>query len=230
VRVARLSGSPLALTAALNTRAFVHLVDTGSTSLADAEEAQQLARSCGSMEWLEDAATWRVHRLVALGRNDEAAVVAADAYEEVVADGSGWGYFLASLAAGRLIFQGRWNDCRDLLRTALAARCGGIPGALIRLNAAQLAVRCGQLSEAGLHLDRALEMVSEHFRPLRGPLMVVSAEFFLASGEPQRRSSRSTAGSPHRSLPPWPVPTRTSFLCSHELRPKPPRRPEIPAT
>jgi DNA-binding CsgD family transcriptional regulator/tetratricopeptide (TPR) repeat protein len=186
VLAARRSGSQLALAAALSTRAFVHILELGSNSLADAEEAERLARACGSTKWLEEAATWRVQCLSWMAGVSEATEAALDAYEEVLAAGSGWGYYLAAIATDGLLDMGRWNDCGDLLRTALAARRGGIPGASVRLAAAQLAARQGRVPEAKLHLDRALELISQDFRGLRGSLTVVTAEVFLASGEPQK--------------------------------------------
>ncbi|WP_132298253.1 AAA family ATPase [Kribbella sp. VKM Ac-2568] len=186
VQAARRSGSELALAAALSTRAFVHLHDVASNPLADTEEAVRLARSCGSTDWLEEAAIWQVRCLKHLGRVNEATAVAQEAFQEVLAAGSEWAYFLASHAAEGLLWQGRWNDCRELLRTALAARCGGIAGASVRLTAAQLAARSGRIAEAKLHLDRALNLISEDFAGLRGDLTLAGAEVFLASGEPQK--------------------------------------------
>lgn len=183
VGVARRSGSPLALAVALSARALVHVFTDGN-SLADAEEAERLARSCGSIEWLEDAGTWRVHSLFGLGRTAEATAVGLELSREVVAGGSG--YLIASLAAGGLLDLGRWDECRAVLRTALAARTSGRAGASIRLTAAQLAVRQGRLPEAGLHVDRAEEVLSGDFTGLRGLVTMVRAELFVASGEPLR--------------------------------------------
>ena len=184
VRAARRSGSQLALAAALSTRGLAHLQDFPAGPLADALEAVRLARSCGSTEWLEDAATLQVKCLTHLGRIDEATAVAQEAFEDLLVAGSEWGYYLASEAAIGLLILGRWDDCRELLRTALAAGCGGIPAASIRLVAAQLAARSGRLPEAKQHLNRALELIAEDFAALRGSLTIVGAEIFLASGEP----------------------------------------------
>ncbi len=183
VLVARRSGSTLALAIALSARALVHVFTVGD-SLTDAEEAVRLARSCGSIEWLVDAATWRVHSLFGLGRNDESTTAALEVFEEV--RGTGSGYLLAGLAALGLLDGGRWDECRDLLRTALAARTGGRPGASIRLAAAQLAVRQGRLPEARQHLDRAFEEISGDFTGLRFLLANVRGEILLASGEPHQ--------------------------------------------
>ncbi|MGW6281244.1 helix-turn-helix transcriptional regulator [Kribbella sp. NPDC055071] len=183
VLVARRSGSVLALAVALSARALAH-VFTDGRSLADAEEAERLARSCGSTEWLVDAATWRVHSLTGLGRTDESTTVALSVFEEVRETGSG--YLLAGLGTMGLLDLGRWEECRRVLRTALAARPGGRPGASIRLTAAQLAIRQGRLREARLHVDRAFEVMSGDFTGLRGLLTLVHAEVLIESGEPQQ--------------------------------------------
>ncbi|MGH3334034.1 MAG: hypothetical protein ACRDPJ_22295, partial [Nocardioidaceae bacterium] len=185
VRVARRSGSAKALSEALATRAFARMVTARPGSLADAEEAAQLARACGDSVALGEAAIWRVNQLWSLGRTHEAAAVAREAFEEVRREGSvQWGYFLAAMAARGMLHLGRWRDCRDLLRTALAARRGGITGALVRLVAAQLAARTGDVPQARQHLERALELVSSDFEGLREGLAKAGAEVLVASGEP----------------------------------------------
>jgi DNA-binding CsgD family transcriptional regulator/tetratricopeptide (TPR) repeat protein len=190
------SGSDVARAAALSARAAAQVPSFGSRApnpladphagLTDAQEAVRVARLCGSTEWLEEAAIWQAICLMRLGRTEEATVVARELFEEILADGSTWAYFLASAAADGLLWSGRWKDCRDLLRTALAARSGGIPGASIRLTAAQLAARQGRAAEARLHLDRALELVAENYSGLDWDITTAGADVFLASGEPQK--------------------------------------------
>jgi len=186
VRAAQRSGSELALAAAVGTRAFVHRFDFAATALADALEAVRLARSCGSTDWLEDAAIWQVSCLQHLGRHDEAILAAREAFHEVLADGSQGAYFLASKAADGLLWRGRWNECRELLRTALAGRCSGMPGAAVRLTAAKLAARSGRTAEAELHLDRAMELITDDFAGLRDDLSIAGADVYLASGQPRK--------------------------------------------
>jgi DNA-binding NarL/FixJ family response regulator len=186
IRVARRSGSEPALAGALSTRACVRLQDSALNALVDARDAMRLARSCGSTEWLETAARWQWISLKYLGRTEEATTEAREVFDEVLGAGSVWAYVLASSAAEGLLWLGRWNDCRELLRTALAARCAGIPGASVRLTAAQLAARCGRVAEAESHLDRALELVSEDFAGLHTDVSAAGADVFLASGQPQK--------------------------------------------
>ncbi|MEV0803819.1 AAA family ATPase [Kribbella sp. NPDC050281] len=203
VQAARRSGSELALAGALSIRACAHLEDYAANPLADAQEAERFARLCGSTEWLENAAIWQVHCLATLGRTVEATAVARGVFEEVVADGWEFGYLLASHAAGGLLWLGQWDDCRDLLRTALAARCGGIAGAGVRLAAARLAAGCGRVAEAELHLERAMELVSADYAGLYADTTIATAEVLLAAGKPHEamewlhsRIVRSPAANP----------------------------------
>ncbi len=149
VRAARRSGSALALAGALSTRAFVNQHDYAANPLADAEEAERLARSCGSAEWQEEAAVWRVNSLLVLGRTSEATVAAREAFQSLHAAGSGRGYFLAALAAHGMLYLGRWNECRDLLRERARRPMQRSIGAFARLTSAQLAVRQAALRKPG---------------------------------------------------------------------------------
>jgi DNA-binding CsgD family transcriptional regulator len=187
---ARRSGSERALAAALSTRASVHVQNLAANlladPLADAREAERIARSCGAAEWLENAGIWHVNCLINQGRTAEATEVASQVFEEVRADGSRWAYFLASQAADGLLALGRWNDCRNVLRPALAARCKGMPGASVRLTAARLAARCGRVAEAEQHLARARELISADYVGLYGAVTITGAEVLLAAGKPQQ--------------------------------------------
>ncbi|GAA1510463.1 helix-turn-helix transcriptional regulator [Kribbella lupini] len=188
VRIARRSESGPALTYALNTRASVHLHrDQIESSLADAGEAHLLARSCGDSVQQAAAANWRVICLSELGLTTEATAVALQGFHDALRGGSPhWGYFLAALAAEGLLHSGRWQECQDLLREALAARRGPIPSAGLRMVAARLAVRSGNLAEAKQHLGRALELIPGDYPGLRMRMALAGAEVFTASGEPYK--------------------------------------------
>ncbi|MFC5262722.1 AAA family ATPase [Kribbella qitaiheensis] len=186
VQVGRRSGSHAALADALIARTRT-ATNSPLKALADAEEAEQLARLCDDSLLIEDAAMWRVSSLVLLGRVDESIEVALNAFHDVLAAGSlQWGYYLAAQAADGLLQLGRWQECRDLLRTALAARCGGVPDAAVRLRAARLAARTGDITAARDHLDRALELVSPHYPILSRQLSEVGAEVLVGCCEPAR--------------------------------------------
>ena len=188
LRAARRSESDAALAHALNVRADAYIEEFASADLLrDLEEAWRLGRQADDSQLMEDAAISRVNCLTGLGRFRESVEVARAAYDEVLAAGSlHWGYFLAFMAAEGMFRLGRWDECRELLRTALPARAGGIPGAFVRVMAAQLALRSGRLPEAEQHLSRTLELVSEDFPGLLLQLNTVTTEIFLASAEPQQ--------------------------------------------
>ncbi|RZU01467.1 regulatory LuxR family protein [Kribbella rubisoli] len=204
VRVALRSGSPAALGRALCARAAVYDRSAPLDSLADADRSEQLARSCGDLDTSVNAGIWRFDALHALGRRDEAADVTRAAYHDAVAGGAGiWAYFLAYQAALELIDLGRWGECRAMLRSAVAARCNGIPGAGIRLAASLLAVRSGRIEEGRQHFDRALELVSEDFNPLRPVMTVTGIELMSAEGHVADAVSWAR---PRLSVPEYPEP------------------------
>jgi DNA-binding NarL/FixJ family response regulator len=183
VRIAQRSGSTQALGRAFCARAAVNDRAAPLDSIADADLSEQLARSCGDVDTAMNAAIWRFDALHTLGRRDEAADVTRAAFYNGVAGGGGtWAYFLAYLAADELIDLGRWDECRAVLRSALAARCTGIPGAGVRLAACLLAVRLGRTEEARQHFDRLLELVSEDFNPLRQVMTITGIELMIAEG------------------------------------------------
>ena len=190
VRIARAAGSDRALAEALAERSSVLASEFPLRALADAREAEPIARACGSMLDLLDALVWQVHALRGLGRREEATEVALRGYAEIVAPGRDlFAYFLAYLAADGLIESGQWPRAQELLRTALAARCRHIAGGAVRLTAASLAVRCGKVSEARQHLDRALELISDTFPGIRETLARGGAEVLVAEGRPEEALS-----------------------------------------
>ncbi len=208
VRIGRRSGSAQALARALGARAAASLLTsergTPPAALADAELAEKLARSSGDIDTAVGVGVWRFDALHALGRRAEAADVTRAGYHDGVAGGAGsWANFLAHLAAVELIDLGRWEECHAMLRSALAARCIGIPGAGVRLDASLLAVRSGRAEEARQHFDRALELVSEDFNPLRPVMTVAGIELMIAEG---RAGDAVTWARPRLSVPDAPEP------------------------
>ncbi|MFG1626101.1 AAA family ATPase [Kribbella sp. NPDC049227] len=185
LRTARLCGNDVALAAAHSTRAFTYLTTGAGDPIPDAMEAERIGRRCGDPTRVGVAVTWHLNALGTVGRRAEAAQLAEQAMEELHALGSAWEHFVAQQAADVFLMVGRWRECREVLRRALAARCDGIVGASVRLASATLAVRTGRLADARLHLDRALEMVSENYAGLRDDLSSVPAEIMLAEGDAQ---------------------------------------------
>ncbi|WP_405066085.1 AAA family ATPase [Kribbella sp. NBC_01510] len=213
VRVARRSGSTQALGRALCASAAVSDRSAPVAALADADLAERLGRSCGDLDTATGAAIWRFDALRALGRRTEAADVTVAAYQDSVTGGAGtWAYFLAFQASDLLIDLGRWEECRALLRSALAARCTGIPGAGVRLSASLLAVRSGRTEEARQHFDRALELVSEDFNPLRPPMTRTGIELMIAEG---RAAEALAWARPRLSVPDLPEPDDDEVLLAY---------------
>ncbi|NMM24739.1 MAG: AAA family ATPase, partial [Phycicoccus sp.] len=154
-------------------------------SLRDAEMSYELARRSGHLASMNLAAIWRANAMWHLGRIAEAAQRGqADAKELLSLGSAQWGCFLAGMAADVLIELGRWAECDDLLREALAARRSGIPGAKVRYMAARLAARRGQEPIAQQHLDRALELVPIEFEGLFGH--VFQLELLLVRGDSEQ--------------------------------------------
>ncbi|HET6296517.1 MAG TPA: AAA family ATPase [Kribbella sp.] len=184
--VAHRSGSQQALADALNVRGHIHLLlDDVESALADSTEAGRLARLCDDSPGCVEAAHFRVIDLLKLGLVSEATEAALTAFEETRQMGNVvWCYMLAAQAAEGMLYSGRWEDCRSLLRDALSARCESIPGAEVRLVAAKFAVRSGSLAAARQHLDRALELIPGEFPGQREELALAGAEVFVATGEP----------------------------------------------
>lgn len=183
VRIASRSGSRHALGRALCSRAAGADHGAPQAALADAELSVALATACGDVDTAANAAIWQTNALYALGQRADAAEVGRKAYLDSVAAGGGsWAYFLAYIAAEQLISLGRWDECRTLLRSALASRATGIPAASLRLAASLLAVRSGRTEEARHHFDRALELVSEDFTGLRQFITGTGIEVLIAEG------------------------------------------------
>ncbi|WP_328521516.1 helix-turn-helix transcriptional regulator [Kribbella sp. NBC_00359] len=183
VRIGRTSGSVQALGRAVCARASVLGDYAPLASLAEADLSLQMATACGDTNTANDAAIIRFNALHELGRWAEAAELTRAAYFSTLADGAGsWAYFLAGIAALELIDLDRWDECRALLRSALAGRSAGIPGAAVRLAASRLSVRSGRTEEARQHFDRVLELISDNFNPLRPTVTFIGIELMLAEG------------------------------------------------
>jgi tetratricopeptide (TPR) repeat protein len=183
VQVARRSGSPLALCVALSARACAHLHEVESNVLADAQEAEELGRSLGSVDLIFEPALFRVWRLNRLGRRAEATELARRLSDEMHTMGARGTYYFGALYAEGLMYLGRWTECAEMLRAGLAARPVEYAGSAVRLTAARLAVRRGQLDEARQHLDRALELTSADFDGMRNLFSLVVVEVLTAEGE-----------------------------------------------
>jgi DNA-binding CsgD family transcriptional regulator len=162
VEVARRSGSAAALACALFSSALYLEWDYRPLeALGEAEASYRWASEAGRADLMVNAAGLRMDVLRHLGRTIEIADLGQTASKELLPLGTTqWGWGLAVRAAEALFELGRWAECDDLMRKALAARRGGIVGAHVRQSAAWFAARRGQTAIAQQHLDRALELVA----------------------------------------------------------------------
>jgi DNA-binding CsgD family transcriptional regulator/tetratricopeptide (TPR) repeat protein len=185
VEVARRSGSGAAMALALCIRAQYLMCDYRPLeALGEAEASYRLASEAGHANIMGDAAPMRMNALRALGRTAEIADLGQTASKELLALGATqWGWGLAALAAEALFELGRWAESDDLMRKALAARHGGLDGAVVRLYAARLAARRGQTVVAQQHLDRARELVPIDHVGLAG--RETELQLLVARGEMQ---------------------------------------------
>jgi len=210
VRIGRRSGSTQALARALDARAAFMDYSAPWKALDDANLSEKLAKSCGDVDTATDAAMFRCLALCVLGRHVEAISVTRATYHDAVAEGAGvWAQFLAFLVAQAQLDLGQWDECRKLLRSALAARPSGIPGAAVRLAACLLAVRSGRTKEARQHFDRALELVSADFNPHRPVMTIAGIELLLAEG---RAAEVVTWARPRLYVPEYPEPDDDEVL------------------
>ncbi|TCC63104.1 hypothetical protein E0H73_11575 [Kribbella pittospori] len=186
VAAAERSGSDEALTRALCKRAAATCVTSPPDALTDATRAAHLALSHGNLRDLQDATIWRLNALAELSRYDEFLAEGLTAYRQLIDGGAGKScHFLLFMLTDGLLDNGRWDEARAMIRTALAARCGGISGAGVRLAATLLAVRSGQVAEARLHLERAEELVPSSFPGLQEGFKLCGAATLLADGKPR---------------------------------------------
>lgn len=182
---ARRSGSDRALAEALVCRSRVRTGDAASR-LADVVEGYGLARRVGAVDLMTDAAIWQVNLLESLGRPSDAARLAREAAEEGWAGGAGaWSCFLAGQAACIQLDLGGWDEAGRLVRRSLAMRPRGIPSAIVRLAASELALLVGDTQAGRGHLERALELVPEHFAGLHFQLTKVQLRLLIDEGRPQ---------------------------------------------
>jgi DNA-binding CsgD family transcriptional regulator/tetratricopeptide (TPR) repeat protein len=182
LEVADRSGHPGARASALIALANANSDDPGSEELA--REAGRLAAEAGRRELAGIAAIALSNVLESQGRFSEAADVLAAASEQcqrIALRG-----LLGTYAALYMIPLGRLAEARTTLREVVASRPRGITGLQARAAAMVVAVRTGDLHEAGLHLDRLRELAPEFevHTGMHGPSAL--AEYLLAVGRPQQ--------------------------------------------
>jgi DNA-binding CsgD family transcriptional regulator len=178
------------LAQALNTWGWVAQHGTGQIEASEAkaaiEEALRLARRCGDAKEVVLGAI-RLMNLTGgwaeLGQGARARLGQHAVNEAIRLGDLHWCHYVAAMTAEEMMFMGRFEDAKGLLREALAVRCVGIPGATSRLVAGTLAMRTGELDMARRHVDRAREVVEADFPGLRDLTSEVVAELLVAEGD-----------------------------------------------
>ncbi|MFG1815209.1 AAA family ATPase [Kribbella sp. NPDC049174] len=94
--------------------------------------------------------------------------------------------FAAGLLSHHLLMFGRLPESTDVIRDGLSL--AGLPnaGAMVRLSAASLSVRTGSPNPAGMHVQRAKELMPELENRAGLYAQPVLAEYLLATGRPEQ--------------------------------------------
>ena len=179
--VAERTGDLAARSSALGAVAAARSQDPASEELA--REALRLAVASGERDVEGGATIVLANVLEGQGRFPEVADVMAEGAERC--QGLGIAGLLGTYAATYMLPLGRLAEARVTLRDVLASRPQGIKGIQAREAALVVAVRAGDLDEAGLHLERLRELAPEfeiHIG-MHGPGAL--AEYLLAAGRPR---------------------------------------------
>lgn len=182
VRAAHRSGSHGALSLGYEARGFAYLPnERAERDIAEAMRCALLSDDPVRIAWARIA---RRNLLDARGRITEWVEVAAQAVNDALdAGASSVAAFLAGTATD-LLTVGRVSDAADIVRTGLSL--AGAPNARagVRLAAALLAVRQGNLQATEMHLQRAEELIPdlEEYPGFGAPWIL--AEYLLARRQP----------------------------------------------
>jgi DNA-binding CsgD family transcriptional regulator len=184
LQAARRSGSYKALSEAYRARGFAYLRDERSDH--DTKESVRYARMTDDPTMIDAAFVERSNYLLVRGRLKEYSENMSDAMRFAIDAGApAMVAFQAGWLARGLLALGRTADSRVVVREGLAHT--GMPnaGAQVRLSAALLSVRTGDLDAARMHLERAKELIPafEHRLGLVAPPII--AEYLLARREPE---------------------------------------------
>jgi DNA-binding CsgD family transcriptional regulator/tetratricopeptide (TPR) repeat protein len=185
---ARRSGEARALAEAYGARAFASLESDDADS--DTQTALRYARETQDPEVFNSIAQWRVNFLVEKGRPLEAvqleAEVLAAAWQDGVLSDALW---CSGVHARSLAELGRLEEAWAVVREGLSVTGAFDKKVAVRLAAGLVSVRRGDLHAAGLHLQRAAELLPNlDERPgLEAPPLL--AEHLVAAGAPDRAAS-----------------------------------------
>ncbi|TCN32194.1 regulatory LuxR family protein, partial [Kribbella sp. VKM Ac-2500] len=183
VQAAHRSGSHEALTRAYCARAFAYIFDERADD--DSAESLRHARLQNDTRLLTAAQIVRANYLQQQGRLAETIELDAEGLREGLDAGlPNKAAFHAGVLARDLLMVGRFSEADEAVRQGLALARVQHSGAQIRLAAALLSVRRGDLDRAGLHLQRASELIPdlEDNPSLWAPPTL--AEYLIATGRP----------------------------------------------
>ena len=184
VLAAHRSGSTAALAFAYAVRGNgdVH----GEHSDADTAEGLRFAKQTGDPEL-----TWRVvvirnNYLIRRGRVLECVEILREFLSVALDVGAlSVAVFAAGLLSHHLLMLGRLHESSVVLREGLSLAALPIASATVRLGAAWLSVRRGELEVAGLHLQRAKELMGLESRAGLAAQTIL-AEYLLATDEAEQ--------------------------------------------
>ena len=184
LEVAQRSGAPEAMARAGCAAGIVEFYDEGSAALTHLQDAYAFAAEAGDALRMGSAAIYWTNYLQYQSRLADSVALFRRLSAEVLAAGDPvTSTFLAGAGAGVLLSLGDWDECRRLLRPALAAGRLTFGGATASTVMSSLALRTGDLRQAQAHVDRMLELVDESWVgwPLDRPIV----ELQLARGDPR---------------------------------------------
>ena len=184
LEVAERSAAPEAMARAHCAAGIVEYYNEGSAALTHLQDAYAFASQVGDPLRMGFAAIYWTNYLQYQSRLADSVVLYRRLSEEVLAAGDPViSTFLAAAGAGLLLSLGDWDECRRLLRPALAAGRMTFGGATASTVMSLLSTRTGDLRQAQAHVDRMLELVDASWVgwPLDRPIV----ELHLARGDPR---------------------------------------------
>ena len=185
VQAAQRSGSSAALSLAYATRgnAYVH----GERSDRDTAMGLSFARTTGDPQLIWRTLVIRQNDLSRRGRVTECREMATEFLPFALDAGAlSVAVFAAGMLAHYLLMFGHLSESGDVIREGLSL--AGLPNAsaMVRLGAASLSVRRGDLDAAGMHVQRAKELMPALEDRPGLTAQPVLAEYLLATGEPEQ--------------------------------------------
>ena len=184
LEVARRSRAPKALARAHCAAGVVEYYDEGSAALTHLKDSYVYAAQVNDPLTMGFAAIyWNNYMLYESRLADSVALCRRLSAEVLTAGDPVTSAFLAGCGAGVLLSLGDWDECRRLLRPALAAGRLTFGGATASMVMSSLSTRAGDFRQAQAHVDRMLELVDADWVGWALDLPIV--ELQLAQGDPR---------------------------------------------